>query len=179
MTDIEKALRSAVEHRERVSLDDIDAANLLAEVDKLRAEISRRKALDSESKYQLDKYNAELMREVGSLRAELDRAMGVMKVQDDEIKASMREWFDLGKQKPVAWMNNKRDMTYLSRYNEDDVPLYAAPVPSIPNGYQLVPIEPTKAMIHAAESVDWADESIRASCTNQWYKMLAAAKGVK
>jgi len=44
----------------------------VAEIKKLRAEISRRKALDSESKYQLDKYNAELMREVGNLRAELD-----------------------------------------------------------------------------------------------------------
>ena len=34
-----KALRCTVEHRERISLDDIDAANLLAEIDRLRAEL--------------------------------------------------------------------------------------------------------------------------------------------
>ena len=30
-------------------------------------------------------------------------------------------------QEPVAWMNHKRDMTYLNNYRKDDVPLYENP----------------------------------------------------
>jgi hypothetical protein len=38
MSKIIEALRSAVEHRERVSLDDIDVADLLGKLDRLQAE---------------------------------------------------------------------------------------------------------------------------------------------
>ena len=36
------------------------------------------------------------------------------------------------KQEPVAWMNVKEDMTYLNRYNQDDIPLYMQSVPPKP-----------------------------------------------
>lgn len=34
---------------------------------------------------------------------------------------------------PVAWMNAKKDMTYFGHYNPDDVPLFLAPQPAIPD----------------------------------------------
>ena len=44
-----------------------------------------------------------------------------------------------------------------------------------PEGWQLVPIDPTPEMLDAAEKVDWGDEDMRGSCCNQWHAMLAAA----
>lgn len=49
------------------------------------------------------------------------------------------------------------------------------PAPSIPEGWKLVPIEPTPEMIDAAEYVDWGDTDVRGSCINAWDRMLAAA----
>ena len=51
----------------------------------------------------------------------------------------------------------------------------AQPAPSIPEGWKLVPIEPTPGMIDAAEYVDWGDADVRGSCINAWDRMLAAA----
>ena len=42
-----------------------------------------------------------------------------------------------GKQEPVAWMNVKEDMTYLNRYNQDDIPLYMHSVPPKPEWVSL------------------------------------------
>ncbi len=44
-----------------------------------------------------------------------------------------------------------------------------------PDGWQVVPIDPTPEMLDAAEGVDWGDEDMRGSCCNQWHAMLAAA----
>jgi len=55
----------------------------------------------------------------------------------------------------------------------------AQPAPSIPDGWKLVPIEPTPEMIDAAEYVDWGDADVRGSCINAWDRMLAAAPEVK
>lgn len=48
--------------------------------------------------------------------------------------AALQAAIDAPEPKPVAWMNNKRDMTYFGHYNKDDLPLFAAagaaPVPS-------------------------------------------------
>ena len=51
----------------------------------------------------------------------------------------------------------------------------AQPTPIIPEGWKLVPIEPTPGMIDAAEYVDWGDADVRGSCINAWDRMLAAA----
>jgi len=77
------------------------------------------------------------MREVGNLRelnVGLTRQSNLHNISaaraEEKVEALRAELDALREQKPVAWMNSKRDMTYLSRYNEDDVPLYAAPVPN-------------------------------------------------
>ena len=56
---------------------------------------------------------------------------------------------------------------------------YAQPTPSVPEGWKLVPIEPTPEMIDAAEYVDWGDADVRGSCINAWDRMLAAAPEAK
>ena len=55
----------------------------------------------------------------------------------------------------------------------------AQPTPIIPEGWKLVPIEPTPGMIDAAEYVDWGDADVRGSCINAWDRMLAAAPEAK
>ena len=44
----------------------------------------------------------------------------------------------------------------------------------VADGWQLVPKEPTKAMLDAAERLDWSSEDVRGNCCNQWNAMLAA-----
>ena len=53
------------------------------------------------------------------------------------------------------------------------------PTPSVPEGWKIVPIEPTPEMIDAAEYVDWGDADVRGSCINAWDRMLAAAPDAK
>ena len=55
----------------------------------------------------------------------------------------------------------------------------AKSAPSVPEGWKLVPIEPTPGMIDAAEYVDWGDADVRGSCINAWDRMLAAAPEAK
>ena len=57
--------------------------------------------------------------------------------------------------------------------------IQAQPAPIIPEGWKLVPIEPTPGMIDAAEYVDWGDADVRGSCINAWDRMLAAAPEAK
>lgn len=47
-----------------------------------------------------------------------------------------------------------------------------------PDGWQLVPIEPTEKMIDACEQIDWCEPDVRGSCINQWQSMIAAAPKV-
>lgn len=46
---------------------------------------------------------------------------------------------------------------------------------AVPEGWQVVPKDPTSEMLDAAEGVDLADEDMRGSCCNLWNRMLAAA----
>ena len=46
----------------------------------------------------------------------------------------------------------------------------------VPAGYQLVPIEPTEAMLEAAWALNLDIEGIRQHCTNRYKEMLAAAR---
>ena len=44
-----------------------------------------------------------------------------------------------------------------------------------PEGFALVPVEPTKAMLDAAEKLDWGNEDIRGNCCNMFMAMMAVA----
>jgi len=110
----------------------------------------------------------------------------------DELRAEIAA---MKRQEPVAWAR-KLGLDLLSfgcvtdlNYRPSDIPessyipLYLAPgaqpAPSIPDGWKLVPIEPTPEMIDAAEYVDWGDADVRGSCINAWDRMLAAAPEAK
>ena len=46
----------------------------------------------------------------------------------ETVLTTLREALVQPQQEPVAWMNAKRDMTYLyGPYNADDIPLYTSP----------------------------------------------------
>lgn len=49
------------------------------------------------------------------------------------------------------------------------------PAVAVSEGYVLVPIEPTRGMLDAAERIDWSNSDVRGNCCNQWNAMLAAA----
>ena len=88
----------------------------------------------------------------------------------------------LAEQEPVAWWHRKSNTftsgNLVSNFAEW-TPLYTAPPPAVamPEGYALVPVEPTQAMLDAAgmcivpEGKKWLDDSNRET----WTAMLAAA----
>ena len=85
----------------------------------------------------------------------------------------------LNEQEPVAWLQTSVEDgvdTVIARTHKPDKfnaewwrfdPLYLHPAPSVPEGYVLVPIEPTDAMQEA-----WDGESF---LMGTWNAMLAAA----
>ena len=77
----------------------------------------------------------------------------------------------LSEQKPVCYaFKNYGKWSVVAEAVTDPtvIPLYLHPAPSVPEGYQLVPIEPTEAMQEA-----WDGES---SLMGTWNAMLAAAR---
>ena len=72
----------------------------------------------------------------------------------------------LSEQEPVAW-------------NQAGKPLYLHPKPSAPEGYVLVPVEPTEAMIYAGREADrdWQYSNSEENGLAVIYKaMLSAAR---
>jgi hypothetical protein len=88
----------------------------------------------------------------------------------------------------VAWWNGMGQVTLLKNrpakhYWGEVIPLYTHPAPVVPEGYVLVPIEPTEAMIDA--SMEFTGMTIRArrfralrnAVRDKYKAMLSAAKG--
>lgn len=44
----------------------------------------------------------------------------------------------------------------------------------VPDGWKLVPVDPVRSMVDAAERVDWADSDVRGNIYNMWNVMLAS-----
>lgn len=44
----------------------------------------------------------------------------------------------------------------------------------VPEGWKLVPVDPVRSMVDAAERVDWADSDVRGNIYNMWNVMLAS-----
>jgi hypothetical protein len=83
---------------------------------------------------------------------------------------------ELDKQEPVAWRQIDGNATRLTTYIADKAgtwePLFTHPAP-IPEGYALVPSEPTEAMIAAGNRVMGGS----GRWTTLYKAMLAAAQG--
>jgi len=87
--------------------------------------------------------------EIGRLRAECDRAKSMpMKYRRMEFNAQLQE--------EVTKLRAELDA------------LKSSPVPSIPEGYQLVPVEPSEAMVRAGIG--------HTDLISEYKAMLAAAK---
>jgi hypothetical protein len=108
------------------------------------------------------------------------RALSAEK-ERDELRARLAE---LDRQEPICTVQMTTTGGRL-RYNPDaealpehGMPLYARPVPAIPAGWRLVPVEPTREMLGAVVSSmddfllgDGAENQYRAD----WAAMIAAA----
>lgn len=106
--------------------------------------------------------------------------------QDDEEMAQTADDLDalreeLARQEPVAWrhsnthsLHDTEDDVYLADGDSVAEPLYIAPQPSqLPDGWQLVPIEPTWEMIAAGCQPGDVIDNADMACA--YMAMLAAA----
>ena len=53
--------------------------------------------------------------------------LSVLTDNSHPVIAEIKEYLEEPEQEPVAWINRKKDMTYLHKYHEDDEPLYTEP----------------------------------------------------
>ena len=89
----------------------------------------------------------------------------------------------LSEQEPVAWFDEKLGC-FDEKHFDQLKPIYLHPAHSVPEGYQLVPIEPTEAMQKAGGHVnsEWLNDSAPIGenrygfpMPGVWKAMLAAA----
>ena len=98
--------------------------------------------------------------------------------RDDQSLQDLWDCWDAvhsGKQEPTAWMDAVGDLTFRTpsvKLRPYWTPLYLHPTP-VPEGWQLVPKEPTEEMLFAyTKCKTTAGERWAA---HQWHAMLAAA----
>ena len=82
-------------------------------------------------------------------------------------------WLDDDSEMPMhrACLTTFEPIQYVRRR-----PLFLAPQPAIPEGYALVPVEPTDAMVEASGAECLPGKSAYRVCADMWGAMLAAAK---
>ena len=106
----------------------------------------------------------EILQVVGN-RADIGDAVRIARAIEAKIETKLRE------QEPFGYYWNFKDMEegiitgqhFVEGEAEEQgyIPLFEHPAP-IPEGYQLVPIEPTEAMVHAGQEI--AHDLITANC---------------
>lgn len=99
---------------------------------------------------------------------------------DDSILSSLRRLQAIEQQEPVGvFQYESWRIAFTYKSVPDGAKLYAIPVsPAIPEGFRLVPIEPTVKMLDAC-LVDGATEAqrkVKNVYADIWAKMLAAAE---
>jgi len=187
-------------YREEWAEGEIEASALLDAIDELRADRATlqqmayclKDRLEAAESARRDDYqnwmtaldrNAELLAKLEAAEKERDALRAKIKAREQQA--------------PVAWLHEtRRDSDVVTNAVKHawgkavvgvrraySIPLYLAPgaqpAPSVPDGWKLVPIEPTPKMIDAAEYVDWGDADVRGSCINAWNRMLSVAPEVK
>jgi hypothetical protein len=168
MTDIIKGLREAVEHSERISLDDIDCTNVLAVIERLRAQVEEEKRLHACTLHAAE----DAAREIDRLRDELaaERCLSFL----DQVAALEAEITALREQEPFGWVyiNDDDECEQFERGKPppgwDVIQLYKAPVPSVP--------DVTDHLVAASAAVANQDDRAAQVLLGEGLVMLTAAK---
>jgi hypothetical protein len=103
------------------------------------------------------------------LPAEIDTAMDALAIAIEQME----------KAEPVAWMDSELALCDCDQRLPDDIPLYAHPASTVPEGWKLVPIEPTREMLRASYSVGVPKCTADQYIMMQYKAMLAAAPEYK
>jgi len=133
--------------------------------------------------------------ECEALRADFDAQTEMLREAGEVCERLTAELDALKSQAPIAYMYEytwpmdgspvwRRDsQEWYGQQAKSSRPIYAKPMPSIPDGYQLVPIEPKYSMVTAGMDVGVRPESpVRVlylsmeEVTELYRAMLAAAK---
>ncbi len=141
----------------------------------------------------MEKYVADVSVKNGDLEAEnarLARAWEAMQKAKSKAIASEKELFSelaaLRAQKPVAWASILGEYAHIQWGKKPDdnihtIPLSVHPVPSIPEGYVLVPKERLDRLIDGAKDVAYDEEgfTLKPDLAESIESMIAAAPGEK
>ena len=161
MTDILEKLYAVPETGADPELIDEAAA----EIERLKAELDAAKADAALTRCQLKESRADEMQAMAYLNQIREVIGGADYPHTVKIAHGLKRMVDeMEAQEPVYYapnnaVKNRATTMLVGLYavNPTDVPLYTRPVPSVPEGYQLVPIKPTSQMLvafsHAAEGV--------------------------
>lgn len=88
----------------------------------------------------------------------------------------LASWLEQHSQEPVAWMGRDGEDFSYKESSYFTQPLFLAPQPTIPEGYVLVPKEPTEAMVLAARQSHEEEAYLPYSV---YKSMIEAAQGGK
>lgn len=146
-----------------------------------------RKLAEAQAEIEGLKKNAELIAERDKLLAEQSSTIELRKEiarLQTTIHGLVAEREELDRQEPVVWvdpqdipLSDPSEIIYLTKENFDGntMPLYAGlPVPAVPEGWQLVPKEPSVEMLEAGKAYfkdTWCD----IFTTKDHYKIMLKA----
>lgn len=173
MTDIIDRIRERT-HDLRLDIECL-LDDCITEIESLRQEVIDYRSLSELSQCKIEELENRINtighgiilinKEKESLRAKV--------AELESLKASQGE--------PVAWMDNDGNVSDWNCEGAFSIPLYTS-APTIPEGWKLVPIRPTKQMILAAvkeQSNRTTVPSDDALAAGNYYAMLAAAPEYK
>ena len=82
------------------------------------------------------------MKTIEQIALEVAEAPGNQEGVIEFAVAVHNKWLEQQSQEPVAWMNQYGAVSRVHEF-ADDMPMFLAPPPAIPEGYVLVPKEPS------------------------------------
>ena len=100
-----------------------------------------------------------------SVKAEvIEAALGICALPEKELFQRLEKLYMKGVDAGVT-LGVERATAALSKPASEDAR----------EGFVSVPVEPTEAMLDAAEKLDWSNEDIRGNCCNMFQVMIAVA----
>ncbi|WP_457859899.1 hypothetical protein [Pseudomonas aeruginosa] len=182
-----RSMESGMVYEQDYGLKDPEALTTVAECDsivgELRAEIAQLRQHKNDYMDSGQETYRALQNEIREREAEIARLDGLVSGRTAERDAALARVAELERQEPVA-LANRGLHAFWVKWTEaaaglygPGIKLYAAPVAqaqhSVPEGWMLVPLEPTQAQLSAGQTA-WLADPMRRS-TTLYRAMLAAA----